>query len=102
MTTKEKWLCRRPWQTGSFELKQVFVTESEHYFTVQGIQDGNTNTLLGHRKRIPKRENLLFDNAQEAIRAAIKSTENKIATAHATIIAETAILRELDILLRPR
>lgn len=101
MSLREKWLCRR-WFNKPYRLKQVFVKETESMFIVESIPDEETNSLLGYKKRVKKSEKLLYDTATEAIQVAIAETEAKIAAAHRTIVAETATLRELDILLRPR
>lgn len=101
MQTKEKWLCGQRFAS-KYVVKQVFVTETEHYFMVQGIQDEQTQSLLGWRKRIPKSERLLFDNACDAVQQQIDRHEAAIHACHEKIKVLTAELRELDVLKTPR
>jgi hypothetical protein len=97
----EKWLCRS-WYGEPYKVKQVFVKETETMFIVESIQDRETHTLLGHKKRIKKSERLLYDTAAEAIQVAIKITEGKIETAERAIVEARSTLKHLETLLRPQ
>lgn len=99
---KEKWVCGR-YCSGPFQVKQVFVRETEHQLKVESIQDAQTPSILGHKKTFRKdNSNVLFNTATEAIQRQIDDHELAIHNYHEKIKQLTAELRQLDVLKVPR
>lgn len=97
MTTKEKWFCAR-YCGGNYKVKQVFVTESEHYFTVKSMQDEECVSMLGFKKKIRKSDQILFDRAYDAVQHKIDLSERAIHDHQRKVTNLISDLRELDVL----